>query len=41
MSNVIQQPLGLIDHHNLKSDEEVLLTIDCEFFLMKEYQGVS
>ena len=32
MSNVICKPLGLIDHNNLKSDEEVLLTIDYEMF---------
>ncbi|MBU2870499.1 hypothetical protein [Colwellia sp. E2M01] len=32
MSNVIQQPLGLIDHNNLKSDEEVLLKIYYEMF---------
>lgn len=32
MSKYIAPPLGLIEHHNLKSNEELLLTIDYEMF---------
>ena len=32
MSNVIHKPLGLIDHNNLKSDEQILLTLNYEMF---------
>ncbi|XQW83467.1 hypothetical protein ACOYR1_09895 [Thalassotalea piscium] len=32
MSNVIHKPLGLIDHNNLKSDEQILSTLNYEMF---------
>tara|TARA_Y100000588_G_scaffold317140_1_gene346034 strand:+ start:281 stop:793 length:513 start_codon:yes stop_codon:yes gene_type:complete len=32
MSKYIAPPLGLIEHHNLKSNDELLLTIDYEMF---------
>lgn len=32
MSKIIHKPLGLIDHHNLKGDEQILLTLNYEMF---------
>ncbi len=32
MNNKIQPPLGLVDHNNLKTDEEILSTINYEMF---------